>query len=637
MPLFNRRGGQDDNGSPPASGAERGRKAIPYVAAFLLVQILVYAVVLATVRPDERGRQMSIDRFNRLVQEGEITEVTILDYDSRITGRYAGSSFTVALPRGELAVNNAVTGLVDAKVKVVVDQQVAKGILNFLAQFLLPVLLFFTLFGLLFLLFLRSSALGGLSRFGRTGARRYQDGDDRVTFADVAGMDETVKELEEVKDFLQRPERFLAVGARVPRGVLLMGPPGCGKTLLARAVAGEAGVPFYSVAASEFDEMLVGVGASRVRDLFRTARENAPSIVFIDELDAVGRSRNAISIGSNESDRTLNELLVQMDGFAADSRVVVITATNRFDVLDDALTRPGRFDRHVTVDLPDIAGREAILQVHLRGKPVAPDVDVHQLARRTPGFSGADLANVVNEAAIHAGRRGSQQISRQDFEDGIDRVTTGPERRTRILSPIEKRTVAYHEAGHALVAWALPGADPIHKVSVVSRGRSLGHTRQLPEQDRYLHTRTHLENRMAILLAGRLAEVLVTGEPSTTAADDLRNATELARRMVMDLGMSEQVAPLAYRREPGFEPMPGQHSEEVARKLDAAVAEVVRAAEERATALLTTQRRWLDQLAAALEERETLDGDEIDFVLDGMERPLDPEPLPAATTGLGGR
>ena len=615
----------------------RGKKLLPYVALFLVIQVVAYVFVLNTVRPDQRGQAMTLDRFNALVQGGDITAVTILDYDSRVTGQYRGRPFTVVLPRGELAVNGIVSTLTGAGVATTVDQQVSKGILNFLAQFLLPVLLFFTLFGMLFLLFLRSSGMGGLSIFGKSGARRYLKDKDRVTFADVAGIDETVKELEEVKDFLQQPERFLALGARVPRGVLLMGPPGCGKTLLARAVAGEANVPFFSVAASEFVEMLVGVGASRVRDLFRVARENAPSIIFIDELDAVGRARNSSAIGgSEERDQTLNELLVQMDGFSPDAKVVVITATNRSDVLDEALTRPGRFDRHIVVDVPDIAGREAILKIHSASKPLAPDVDIHQLARRTPGFSGADLANMVNEAAIRAGRRNSTQISRQDFEEGIDRVVTGPERKSRILSPIEKRTVAYHEAGHALVAWALPGSDPISKVSVVARGKSLGHTQYLPEQERFLLTRTQMENRLSIGLAGRLAELVVNGETSSTASEDIRVATELARHMVMDLGMGDGVAPLAYRARPAGAEMTFQsdYSDRVAGDIDRAIASLIQAAEERALGVLRTQRRWLNTLAEALEERETLDGDEIDFVLQGMDRGApEREPVPLASPG----
>ncbi|MEX2658460.1 MAG: AAA family ATPase, partial [Acidimicrobiales bacterium] len=424
------------------------RGALPYLLVFLVLQVILYALVLRVVQPDTPGREVSLDRLNVALTNGRLERATVLDYDSRIAGRDARGDFWVALPRGELAVNQMAGALASSGVETTIDQQAYKGTLNFLAQFLLPILLFFTLFGVLFLLFAGSSGMGGLSMFGKSKARRFLKDDDHLTFADVAGLDETIEELAEIKDFLKAPDRFAAMGARAPKGVLLVGPPGCGKTLLAKAVAGEAGVPFFSIAGSEFVEMLVGVGAARVRDLFATAKAAAPAIVFIDELDAVGRARSSSGFGSNEErDQTLNEMLVQMDGFGPETGLVVLTATNRADILDEALTRPGRFDRHIVVDLPDQTGRESILAVHLKGKPIGPDVDVTQVARRTPGFSGADLANVVNEAALLAARRGLTAIGKPEIEEGIDRALTGPERRSRLLTPRDKRIVAVHEAG----------------------------------------------------------------------------------------------------------------------------------------------------------------------------------------------
>ncbi len=613
-----------------ADKRQPSRRALPYVLLFLVLQVVSYAVVLRVVQPDTPGREVSFAQLNSMLSKGELREATVLDYDSRVTSSDDLGDFWVALPRGELSVNQMSGALAASGVETTIDQQGYKGTLSFLAQFLLPVLLFFTMFGVLFLLFTGSSGLGGLSMFGKSKARRFQEDGVRLTFADVAGLDETIEELAEVKDFLADPHRFAAMGARAPKGVLLVGPPGCGKTLLAKALAGEAGVPFYSVAGSEFVEMLVGVGASRVRDLFATARANAPAIIFIDELDAVGRARSSSAFGANEErDQTLNEMLVQMDGFGPETGLVVLTATNRADILDEALTRPGRFDRRIVVDLPDQAGREAILAVHLKGKPIGPDVQVAQVARRTPGFSGADLANVVNEGALLASRRGLNAIGRAEIEEGIDRALSGPERRNRLLTPRDKRMVAVHEAGHALVGWLLPGAEGVEKVSVVARGMSLGHTRILPAEETKLLTRSQLLDRITTAAAGRLAEVEVFGEASTGAAQDLVVATDLARQMVFDLGMGEGVTARSYRSGP-YGADSSAVSAALADQLDNAVAALLGEAEDRARRVLSEHRPWLDGLVSALEERETLHRDDIDALLNAMAQPEADSPLPTA-------
>ena len=396
-------------------------------------------------------------------------------------------------------------------------------------------------------LFLMNSMQGGGSRvmqFGKAKARQVSKDDPKVTFADVAGCDEAVEELQEIKDFLQNPARFHAIGAKIPKGVLLYGPPGTGKTLLARAVAGEAGVPFFSISGSDFVEMFVGVGASRVRDLFEQAKAAAPSIIFVDEIDAVGRHRGAgLGGGHDEREQTLNQMLVEMDGFDTRAGVILIAASNRPDILDPALLRPGRFDRQVVVDRPDLEGRKAILAVHAKGKPLEPNVRLDVLARRTPGFTGADLANLMNEAALLAARRNLQMIGHAELEAAIDRVMAGPERKSRVMSEQEKLTIAYHESGHALVGHVLRGTDPIHKVSIVARGRALGWTLALPLEDKYLHTRSELEDSMAMLLGGRTAEELVFGEITTGASDDIERCTDIARGMVTQYGMSDRLGP----------------------------------------------------------------------------------------------
>jgi len=456
--------------------------------------------------------------------------------------------------------------------------------------------------------------------FGRSQARVYNRGSVNVTFNSAAGVDEAKAELQEVVDFLKNPRKYQALGGRIPKGILLVGPPGTGKTLLARATAGEAGVPFFSMSGSEFVEMFVGVGAARVRDLFEQAKKNAPCIVFIDEIDTIGKQRGgAVAFRHEEQEQTLNQLLTEMDGFDPSQGVIIMAATNRPDVLDPALLRPGRFDRQIVVDKPDMKGREDILKVHARGIKLAPDADLHTIAARTPGFAGAELANVVNEAALLAARRGKPAVEMAELEEAVDRVMTGLERRSRALSEEEKKRVAYHEMGHALVGLLLPHADPVHRVSIIPRGTAaLGMTLQLPLQDRYLFTREELEDKIAVLLGGRAAEEIALGQISTGAQNDLYQATQLARRMVRDFGMSEKLGPLTFSD--GSSPFLAnneanlwsrQYSEETARAIDAEVHDIIEGNYQRVKTLLKEKEDILKELSRELEQRETIQGNEL--------------------------
>jgi cell division protease FtsH len=478
--------------------------------------------------------------------------------------------------------------------------------------------------------------------FGKSRARMFLGSKTVVTFADVAGVEEAKQELTEVVEFLKYPEKFNALGARIPRGVLLVGPPGTGKTLLARAVAGEAGVPFFSISGSEFVEMFVGVGASRVRDLFEQAKRNSPCIVFVDEIDAVGRQRGAGLGGSHdEREQTLNQILVEMDGFDTNTNVIVVAATNRPDVLDPALLRPGRFDRQVVLDRPDIKGRREILDVHVKGKPLDKTVDLDDLARRSPGFSGADLANLVNEAAILAARRNKKTITQPEFTEAVDRVIAGPERRSRIITEDEKRIIAYHEGGHALVQRVLPKCDPVTKVTIVSRGMALGYTMSLPAEDRYLHSKTEFEDKIAGMLGGHVAEEIVFGDTTTGASNDIEKATSLARAMVTQYGMSEALGPLTFGKKDemiflGREISEQRnYSDEVAAKIDAEVRAIIDKGYDRANAALNQYRQVLDRLADLLVEKETIEAAEFESLWDGILPPRDVGgPSPAgATTG----
>ncbi len=477
------------------------------------------------------------------------------------------------------------------------------------------------LFLLGFMVFIFMQMQGGGNRvmqFGKSRAKVVGKEQPKVTFEDVAGLQEAKEELEEIKDFLASPDRYRQIGAKIPKGVLLFGPPGTGKTLLARAVAGEAGVPFMSISGSDFVEMFVGVGAARVRDLFEQAKQTAPAIIFIDEIDAVGRHRGAgLGGGHDEREQTLNQLLVELDGFEGNTGVIVMAATNRPDILDPALLRPGRFDRQITVDAPDVEGREAILAVHSKGKPLGEDIDLAVLARRTPGFTGADLANLINEAALLTARKRAKAITMVELEEAIDRVISGPERKTRILSEDERKTIAYHETGHALVGYALPNSDPVHKITIVSRGRSLGHTLALPTHDKYLSKRSELVDRLAMLLGGRTAEELIFADPSTGAADDIEKATSIARRMVMEYGMSDELGPMQYGK-PNGEVFLGRdysrqqdYSDEVAAFIDSEVRKLIIAAHVEARTILEHHRDALERMVEALLEKETVDRDEV--------------------------
>ena len=512
------------------------------------------------------------------------------------------------------------------------------GIFGVLINFL-PLIIFGGI-----LIFMLRQAQGSNSQamsFGKSKARMLTANRPTTTFNDVAGVVEAKEELQEIVEFLKFPERFVSLGARIPRGVLLVGPPGTGKTLLSRAVAGEAGVPFFSISGSEFVEMFVGVGASRVRDLFEQAKRNAPCIVFVDEIDAVGRQRGAGLGGSHdEREQTLNQILVEMDGFDTNTNVIVIAATNRPDILDPALMRPGRFDRHVVLDAPDVKGREAILVVHAKGKPLAEDVRLEVIAKETPGFSGADLANLLNEAALLAARRSKKKVGNAEMEEAVDRVIAGPQRKSRVMSQREKKTVAYHEAGHALVATLIPGHDPVHKVTIVPRGMAGGYTRYLPEDEHRIAAKSYYEGFLASALAGHSAEELVFGEMTTGAHDDLAKATQIARNMVTQWGMSEKLGPRTFGKKESLIFLGREiseqrdYSERVAEQIDEEVRELIDRARDRSRSLLAENRHKLDLLAQRLLEDETLEGEALRAIF----AKADGQPVPAATerpTGEG--
>jgi cell division protease FtsH len=496
---------------------------------------------------------------------------------------------------------------------------------------------------IVFWIFLINQMQGGGSKvmsFGKSRAKRMSVDSPKITFRDVAGADEAVEELHEIKEFLENPKKFQALGARIPKGVLLYGPPGTGKTLLARAVAGEAGVPFFSISGSDFVEMFVGVGASRVRDLFEQAKQNSPCIIFMDEIDAVGRHRGAgMGGGHDEREQTLNQLLVEMDGFEAKDNIIMIAATNRPDILDPALLRPGRFDRQITVDRPDRKGRAKILEVHTRGKPLAREIDVDALAGQTPGFTGADLANLVNEAALLAARTGKREITQVELEEGIMRVVAGPEKKTRVMGEKEKLITAYHEMGHAIVGHFLEHADPVHKISVVGRGQALGYTISMPQEDKFLTTRAELLDAMAMTLGGRAAEEIVFDEITTGASNDLEKVTATAKQMVMRFGMSERLGPRVFGHDHG-QPFLGRefssepdYSDEIAREIDDEIRRIVESAHQRAKDLLAEHREALERISLLLVKRETIEKEEFEELLAGRseEEVFGPEEPPTET------
>lgn len=553
--------------------------------------------------------------FMKHVQQDEVKQVTIVD--NVISGKLKdGKDFSTVAPNDDSLIPTLRARDIEIKAELPPQPPWWTTILSSLLPMLLIV-------GIWFMFMQQSQGGGGrVMNFGKSRARRYDEDNIKITFKDVAGADEAKQELEEVVEFLKHPKKYNDLGAKIPKGVLLYGPPGTGKTLLAKAVAGEAGVPFFSISGSDFVEMFVGVGASRVRDLFEQAKKSAPCIVFIDEIDAVGRQRGAgLGGGHDEREQTLNQLLVEMDGFGANEGIIMIAATNRPDILDPALLRPGRFDRQIVVDRPDIKGRQEILKVHVKGKPISPEVELGVIARRTPGFTGADLSNLVNEAALMAARKNKNKIDMPEMEEAAERVIMGPERRSRVISDKEKRLTAYHEGGHTLVGMLLDNTDPVHKVTIIPRGRAGGYTLSLPKEDRYYATRSEMLDELKVLLGGRVAEALVLKEISSGASNDLQRATSLARQMICEYGMSPELGPMTFGhrqdqvflgRDIGRDK---DYSEEVAAKIDKEIRKFIDEAYQKTESLLNENMDKLHLIADALIERETLEGEEIDQLM----------------------
>ena len=622
--------------------------------------LLIYGLLILTMAlvfqnfgaDDDPAREITTGDFLAAIEASQVESVLILTRSLEARGRYVGSNlppgqydFAARYPEGYEGQLAEI--LDDRGVQYDTDHE-PPGPWSVLVG-MLPWLL---LIGFMVFIFMQMQRSGNrIMQFGKTRAKMVKKDNPDVTFADVAGLEEAIEELGEIRDFLADADKFRAMGAKIPKGVLLFGPPGTGKTLLAKAVAGEAGRPFFSISGSDFVEMFVGVGASRVRDLFEQAKQNSPAIIFIDEIDAVGRHRGAgLGGGHDEREQTLNQLLVELDGFDTNTGVIVIAATNRPDILDPALLRPGRFDRQIVIDSPDIKGREAILEVHARGKPLNPEIDLEVLARRTPGFTGADLANLINEAALLAARRNKEEVGMRELEEAIDRVIAGPERKARIMSDDEKRLIAFHETGHALVGWALPMADPVHKVTIVARGRSLGHTLALPTRDKYLVKRSELLDKLAMLLGGRSAEELIYADPTTGSTDDIEKATTIARRMVMEYGMSDQLGPMQYGRSGGevflgrdYNRQP-DYSDQLAADIDDEVRKLIRVAHSEARQILAAHRPALDRMVEALLEKETLDAEDIEEVFHDVPKwqatdtpEMRLHPPPGITSGDPGR
>jgi cell division protease FtsH len=622
--LASQKPGSGDGGSP-WQGRQRWVSAAWIVGGLLLFFFVQSALV-------EGPEQVPLSRFLDLVQDGRIREADI--GTGQVTGTFRGSdgkdnNFVTTLPP-EFQVNGLVKQLRSQGGEVTISATQPSPLAEFFFAWVLPFGLIAALYYFFILRRVRQQfggGAGGPLSLGKNKAKLYDRTDLKTTFADVAGVDEVETELLELVEYLRNPDKFSKVGARIPKGVLLVGPPGTGKTLLARAVAGEAKVPFFYISASEFIELFVGLGAARVRDLFQQARQRAPAIVFIDEIDSVGQARSGAAgyqMGSNqEQEQTLQQLLTEMDGFEPNSGVIIVAASNRPEVLDQALLRPGRFDRQIQVNLPDIRGREEILEIHAREVKIAPGVELKVLARRTPGFSGAQLANVINEGALLAARAGRAMVEMKDLEDAVDRVTAGLERRSHVLSEPERRLVAYHELGHALVARFVENSDPVHRVSIIPRGiGALGYTQQLPEEERYLMSEPELRDRIAILLGGRAAEETVFGYATTGAGDDLKKATEIARRMVMEFGMSAKVGPINISEQgPRFLSPAFRRGEDVSDETEVAIDREVKAilleAQQKSRTILTDHRGDLDALSKVLLERETLDRADLDRYFGG--------------------
>ncbi len=610
---------------------------------WIVIAVVGVLIALQYLAPNGGYDEVKSSQMMSYIDKGQVKEITFVDGDQQIKAtlndgvRDGGSKVTSFWLAGtQDQIENAVQAQVTEGNTKEYNTEVPKpSLLGSILATLLPFALIILLF-----LFLMNQVQGGGGRgvmqFGKSKAKLISKDMPKTTFTDVAGCEEAIEELGEIKEFLQEPAKFQAVGAKIPKGVLLYGPPGTGKTLLARAVAGEAEVPFYSISGSDFVEMFVGVGASRVRDLFEQAKENAPAIVFIDEIDAVGRHRGAgMGGGHDEREQTLNQLLVEMDGFDVRGGVILIAATNRPDVLDPALLRPGRFDRQIAVDAPDLSGRHKILQVHSRGKPMADDIDLLSVARRTPGFTGADLANVLNEAALLTARGNEKLITNSSLDEAIDRVIAGPQRRTRLMSEKEKLITAYHEGGHALVAAALPGTDPVHKITILPRGRALGYTMVLPDEDKYSQTRSQMLDTLAYMLGGRAAEEMVFHDPTTGAGNDIEKATALARAMVTQYGMTDSLGAIKLG-DSGSEPFMGRdmghqrnYSEDVAAKIDEETKKFLAVAHQEAFEILEENRDVLDSLVLELFDKETLDKAQVARVFE----PLRKRPERPAWTG----
>jgi cell division protease FtsH len=615
-------------------------------AAFPILIVVVLAFFAQKLIGSSHSTpSLSFGQVYQAAQNDQIRSVVLDQKDNSLSYTLTnGNKGTTGYPDSESSalINTVINHEGGSAVQV--QSKSSNGWLSLLT-YLLPFVIFIG-----FWIFLMNQVQGGGSKvmsFGKSRAKRMSVDSPKITFRDVAGVDEAVEELHEIKEFLENPKKFQALGARIPKGVLLYGPPGTGKTLLARAVAGEAGVPFFSISGSDFVEMFVGVGASRVRDLFEQAKQNSPCIIFMDEIDAVGRHRGAgLGGGHDEREQTLNQLLVEMDGFEMKDNIILIAATNRPDILDPALLRPGRFDRQIVVDRPDRTGRKKILEVHTRGKPLAREIDVDALAGQTPGFTGADLSNLVNEAALLAARNGKREITQEELEEGIMRVIAGPEKKTRVMSSKERKITAYHEMGHAIVGHFLPNSDPIHKISVISRGQALGYTISLPGEDKFLTTRAELLDTMAMTLGGRAAEEIIFSEITTGASNDLEKVTQTAKQMVMRFGMSEKLGPRVFGHDHG-QPFLGRefsaepdYSDEIAREIDDEIRRIVEGAHVQAKDILNAHRESLEKLSEILIKRETIEREQFVALLQGgteeevfgAEAPPPPQvPLPPAS------
>jgi ATP-dependent metalloprotease FtsH len=603
-------------------------RALKNIAIYVLIVLLALFAVKLTSTPQTKTQELTYSEFIAQIQDGQVVSARaeVDEYVYNITADLQnGAKITVTAPKE----SDIIKVMQDKGVQLDTPPVPPPAWWTSLLSTLLPFLILIVV-----LIFIMNQTQGGGSKvmqFGRSKARLMTGEEVKTTFKDVAGAEEAKEEMAEVVEFLKNPQKFIKIGAKIPRGVLLYGAPGTGKTLMAKAVAGEAGVPFFSISGSDFVEMFVGVGAARVRDLFENAKKNSPCIVFIDEIDAVGRQRGAgLGGGHDEREQTLNQLLVEMDGFSTNEGIIVMASTNRPDILDPALLRPGRFDRHILIDRPDVKGREAILKVHVREKPLADNVNLEILAKRTPGFTGADLANMVNEAALLTARRDKEKVGMEEMEESIERVIAGPEKKTRVISEKEKRLVAYHEAGHAIVAYNLPHTDKLHKISIIPRGRAGGYTLLLPEEDRNYITRSYMLDEVATLLGGRVAEAMILKDISTGAQNDLERASNILRKMITEYGMSDELGPLTYGHK-SEEVFLGRdinrdrnYSDAIAYAIDQEASQLMENSYKKAEGILQTNMTRLHLVASGLIDKETIDGDEFDTIM--KENPVEPTP-----------